>query len=143
MAASSAHPACSTSATIRVPAEVTALEPVSRLAIQGQLGPFWTRASYLLEPNGSATRLVNEMDIEALSAARRLVASLAVSRIKAAVAANLTELTRILERLFHQPLEERVSMSWTGTRDTGAGQVSLTIRTHPAAEWRIAGGAER
>ncbi len=98
---------------------------------------------HLLEPNGSATRLVNEIDIEAPSAARRLAASLAVSRIKAAVAANLTELTRILERLFHQPLEERVSMSWTGTRDTGAGQVSLTIRTHPAAEWRIAGGAER
>jgi hypothetical protein len=38
------------------------------------------------------------MDIEAPSAARRLVASLAVSRIKAAVTANLTELTRILER---------------------------------------------
>jgi glyoxylase-like metal-dependent hydrolase (beta-lactamase superfamily II)/uncharacterized protein YndB with AHSA1/START domain len=78
--------------------EVTAFEPVSRLAIQGQLGPFWTRASYLLEPNGSATRLVNQMDIEASSAARRLVASLAAPRIKAAVAANLTELKRILER---------------------------------------------
>lgn len=78
--------------------EVTAFEPVSRLAIQGQLGPFWTRASYLLEPNGSATRVVNQIAIEAPSAARRLVASLAVSRIKAAVAANLTELKRILER---------------------------------------------
>lgn len=50
--------------------EVTAFEPVSRLAMQGQLGPFWTRASYLLEPNGSAKRLVNEMDIEAPSAAQ-------------------------------------------------------------------------
>jgi Polyketide cyclase / dehydrase and lipid transport len=78
--------------------EVTVFEPVSQLAIEGQLGPFRTRASYRLEPRGSATRLVNEIDIEASSAARRLVASLAVSRIKAAVAANLTELKRLLER---------------------------------------------
>lgn len=76
---------------------VTVFEPVSRVEIQGQLGPFWTRASYLLEPAGRATRLVNEMNIEAPSALRRLVASLAVSQVKVAVAGNLTELKRILE----------------------------------------------
>jgi hypothetical protein len=37
------------------------------------------------------------MNLQASSAARRLVASLAMSRVKAAVAANLTELKHVLE----------------------------------------------
>jgi hypothetical protein len=77
--------------------EVTVFEPASRLAIRGQIGPFRTEASYLLEPVGSATRLTNEVALEPSSRVLRLVAPLAVSRVKAAVAENLGKLKQILE----------------------------------------------
>src|SRR6266542_291072 len=54
--------------------EVTVFEPARRLAIQGQIGPFRTRATYVLEPTGDATRLVNQVDIEPSSGALRLFA---------------------------------------------------------------------
>jgi len=76
--------------------EVTAFEPVRGLAIRGQIGPFRTRASYEFTSVGGATRLTNEVDIEPSSGALRLLAPLAVPRVKAAVAANLGELKRIL-----------------------------------------------
>jgi Polyketide cyclase / dehydrase and lipid transport len=83
--------------------EVTAFEPGRRLAVEGQIGPFEARLSYLLEPVDSATRLTNTVDLQPTSRVLRLVAPLAVSRVKAAVADNLAALKRLLEG------EERVS----------------------------------
>jgi len=77
--------------------EVTVFEPVSRLAIEGRLGPFGARVGYVLEPAGDATRLVNAVDIEPSSSVLRLVAPLATTRVKAAVGENLVTLKRILE----------------------------------------------
>jgi uncharacterized protein YndB with AHSA1/START domain len=78
--------------------EVTLFEPPSRIAIRGQIGPFRTRAIYVLERVGSATKLTNEVDLEPSSVALKLVAPLAVPRVKAAVARNLGKLKAILER---------------------------------------------
>ena len=77
--------------------EVTAFEPTGRLAIEGEIGPFLARVGYRIEPVGGATLLTNLVELEPTSAASRLLAPLAGSRIKAAVAANLEELKRILE----------------------------------------------
>lgn len=77
--------------------EVTVFEPVSRLAIQGRLGPFGARVGYVLEPAGDATRLVNAVDIEPSSGGLRLLAPLARTRVKAAVGENLATLKQILE----------------------------------------------
>ena len=72
--------------------EVTAFEPKSRLEIQGEIGPFRTRASYMLTPVAGGTTLTNKVGLEATSGVLRLVAPLAVSRVKAAVARNLVKL---------------------------------------------------
>ena len=76
--------------------EVTVFEPASRLEVHGGLGPFTARVSYLLEPAGSGTRLTNTVDLEA-SGLFTLVAPLATSRVKHAVAANLDTLKQLLE----------------------------------------------
>jgi carbon monoxide dehydrogenase subunit G len=76
--------------------EVTVYEPTSRLDVRGGLGPFTARVSYLLEPTGSGTRLTNAVDLES-SGLLTLVAPLATSRIKHAVAANLDTLKQLLE----------------------------------------------
>jgi len=81
--------------------EVTGFEPVRRLEIQGEIGPFRTRASYMLTPVESGTRLTNEVDLEATSGVLRLVAPLAASRVKAAVAQNLVTLKHVLEDRGH------------------------------------------
>jgi uncharacterized protein YndB with AHSA1/START domain len=39
--------------------EVTAFEPIDRLEIQGEIGPFRTRASYSLRPVAGGTKLTN------------------------------------------------------------------------------------
>ena len=52
--------------------------------------------SYLLEPTPSGTRLTNTVDLES-SGLLTLVAPLATSRIKHAVAANLDTLKQLLE----------------------------------------------
>ncbi|HEY8202443.1 MAG TPA: SRPBCC family protein [Actinomycetota bacterium] len=77
--------------------EVTGFEPISRLEIQGQIGPFRTRASYELTPVVGGTRLTNEVDLEPTSRVLRLVAPLAIPRVKAAVAQNLGKLKQVLE----------------------------------------------
>ena len=77
--------------------EVIDFEPMRRLEIQGEIGPFWTRAGYVLTPVAGGTRLTNEVDLEATSVFPRLVAPLVVSRIKAAVAQNLRKLKQVLE----------------------------------------------
>lgn len=77
--------------------EVTVFEPVSRVAIDGKIGPFHARLTYLIEPMEGATRLINTVDLEPSSAASKLLAPFAGSRIKTAVAENLDALKRILE----------------------------------------------
>jgi carbon monoxide dehydrogenase subunit G len=76
--------------------EVTGFEPTSRLEIHGDIGPFTATISYLLAPVGDGTRLTNRVDLQP-SGALRLLAPLAASRVKTAVAANLDTLKQILE----------------------------------------------
>jgi uncharacterized membrane protein len=77
--------------------EVTVFEPASRLEVQGELGPFTARVGYTLEPAGSVTRLTNAVELGS-SGLLTLVALLATSRVKQAVAANLDTLKQLLER---------------------------------------------
>jgi carbon monoxide dehydrogenase subunit G len=77
--------------------EVTVFEPASRLEVRGEIGPFRARARYALEPSGSGTRLTNAVQLQS-SGLLRLVAPLATSRVKRAVAANLDALRQVLER---------------------------------------------
>jgi uncharacterized protein YndB with AHSA1/START domain len=77
--------------------EVTEFEPDRRLSIRGALGPFQGEITYLLEAAGNATALANTMNLQP-SGPLRLVAPLAASRVKSAVAANLDTLKQILER---------------------------------------------
>jgi hypothetical protein len=77
--------------------QVTVFEPGRRLAIEGQIGPFQARLEYVLEPIGDVTRLTNAVELARLSTTSRLLASLAASRVKAAVASNLDELNLLLE----------------------------------------------
>jgi hypothetical protein len=77
--------------------DVTVFEPASRLAIQGQIGPFRATISYQLEAADGATKLVNNVELNAPQAMPRLLAPFATPRIKAAVAQNLGELKLLLE----------------------------------------------
>jgi Polyketide cyclase / dehydrase and lipid transport len=61
------------------------------------IGPFIATISYLLTPIGDETRLTNAVDLKPSSAVLRLFAPLAVSRVKASVAANLERLKQVLE----------------------------------------------
>ncbi|MEV4623556.1 SRPBCC family protein [Asanoa sp. NPDC049573] len=76
--------------------EVTAYEPDRLLAIRGPLGPFESEVSYVLTPAGGGTSLANTMDLRPTGAAR-LIAPLAGSRVKSAVATNLAALKQLLE----------------------------------------------
>jgi uncharacterized protein YndB with AHSA1/START domain len=77
--------------------EVTDFEPPSRLAIKGQIGPFNTTSSYLLEPAAGGTRLTNKVELEPSSALLRPIGPLVVPAVKAAVARNLGTLKQLLE----------------------------------------------
>ncbi len=77
--------------------EVIVFQPASRLAIHGQIGPFQAKISYVLEATAGATRIVNNVELDPSPAVLRLLAPLATSRIKAAVAKNLDELRLVLE----------------------------------------------
>jgi carbon monoxide dehydrogenase subunit G len=77
--------------------EVAIFEPARRLEVQGEIGPFRAKLSYALKPTGSGTRLTNAVDLGS-SGLLTLVAPLATSRVKHAVAANLDTLKQILER---------------------------------------------
>ncbi|MDN3242588.1 SRPBCC family protein [Glycomyces tritici] len=78
--------------------EITGFEPDSRLAIRGDLGSFHGEITYLLAPAvDGATALTNTMDLQA-SGPTRLIAPLAATRVKNAVAANLDALKRHLEK---------------------------------------------
>ncbi len=77
--------------------EVTVFEPVTRLAVEGQIGPFHASTSYLLEAIAGATRLTNNVALEPSHVVLRPIALLAVPKVKAAVAQNLAKLKQILE----------------------------------------------
>jgi hypothetical protein len=76
---------------------VTVFEPASRLEVHGHIGPFTATIGYLLAPMGNGTRLTNTVDLRPASGALRFLVPLAASRVKAAVAANLDTLTKLLE----------------------------------------------
>jgi hypothetical protein len=77
--------------------EVTVFEPTGRLEIHGDIGPFTATIGYLLTPEADSTSLTNVVDLEPPAGPLRLVAPLAISRVKAAVAGNLDKLRQILE----------------------------------------------
>ena len=76
---------------------VTSFEPISRLEVHGDIGPFTATISYLLAPTDHGTRLTNVVDLESAPGPLRLLAPLAASRVKTAVAANLDTLKHLLE----------------------------------------------
>ena len=76
--------------------EVTVFEPARRLEVQGRIGPFRAKIGYLLEVTGGGTRLTNAVDLGS-SGLLTLVAPLATSRVKRAVAVNLDTLKQFLE----------------------------------------------
>lgn len=76
---------------------VTIFEPPTRIAIQGQVGPFHAEISYLTEPTADGTRLANDVELEPSSALLRLIGPLAVPQVKVAVARNLGTLKELLE----------------------------------------------
>jgi hypothetical protein len=65
--------------------------------MQGDLGPFYAEVGYQLAPEGDGTLLTNTMDLQP-SGPLRLIAPLAATRVKAAVAANLKALKEHLEQ---------------------------------------------
>jgi uncharacterized protein YndB with AHSA1/START domain len=77
--------------------EVTTFDPPHRLGIEGRIGQFHARLGYVLEPMGAGTRVTNTVELQPQSAVSKLLAPLAVSRIKSAVASNLDQLKVILE----------------------------------------------
>lgn len=76
--------------------EVTLFEPVTRLGIEGTIGPFPSRVGYLLESTGAGTRLTNSVDVE-LRGILRLGGPVVLAAVKEAVAANLEKLRQLLE----------------------------------------------
>jgi carbon monoxide dehydrogenase subunit G len=76
--------------------EVTEFEPDGRLAIRGTLGPFEGTLTYELHPAGGGTRLIKSAHLQA-SGLGRLVAPIALGRIRKAVAANLEKLKELME----------------------------------------------
>jgi uncharacterized protein YndB with AHSA1/START domain len=77
--------------------EVTEFEPDLKFAMQGDLGPFYAEVGYQLAPEGEGTVLTNTMNLQP-SGPLRLIAPLAATRVKAAVAANLKALKQHLEQ---------------------------------------------
>jgi hypothetical protein len=77
--------------------QITVFQPPTRLATQGQLGPYRATASYLLEPVQGGTQLANDVELEPISALLRPIGPLAVPKVKTAVARNLGTLKELLE----------------------------------------------
>lgn len=76
---------------------VTAHEPVKRLAVAGNIGPFRARISYELAPTVNGAELTNTVDLKPSSHLLRLAVPIVVPKIKEAVAGNLDALKSILE----------------------------------------------
>ena len=83
--------------------QITVFQPPTRLAVQGQLGPFRAMASYLLKPVPGGTRLANDVELEPISALLRPIGPLAVPKVKAAVARNLGTLKELMESTPSRP----------------------------------------
>ena len=79
--------------------EIVVFQPPGQLALDGTFGPFKARASYLLEPAASGTKLTNKWDLRPTSASLRLLGPLAIPKVKSAVAENLRTLKQILENV--------------------------------------------
>jgi uncharacterized protein YndB with AHSA1/START domain len=77
--------------------EIVEYQPPSRLAIQGDIGPFSGTLRYVLTPVGAGTSLTNEAELSGRGIAA-IAGPLVANRIREAVAANLGELKVILER---------------------------------------------
>jgi len=77
--------------------EVIEFEPDSRLTVHGAFGPLSGQASYLLDRTADGTKLTNAMDLRP-GGVLNLVAPLATSRVRTAVANNLDKLREILEQ---------------------------------------------
>ena len=86
--------------------EVTEFEPDHRLSIRGPLGPFHAEVAYVLSAAEHGTALANTMHLQP-SGPLRLVAPLATSGVRSAVAANLGTLKRILETGGRPTVDER------------------------------------
>jgi carbon monoxide dehydrogenase subunit G len=76
--------------------EVTAYSPPRRLEIRGRLGAVPVTAQLRPRRSPEGTRVTNEVELE-LRGPARLLAPVAVSRVRDAVAANLAELKKLLE----------------------------------------------
>jgi uncharacterized protein YndB with AHSA1/START domain len=99
--------------------EVTAFEPPSRLEVHGDVGPFTATIGYLLARTDDGTRLTNTVDLQPASGALRLLAPLATSRVRTAVAANLDTLKQILETGGRHPRMTQRKPRWEVPVSTG------------------------
>ena len=75
---------------------ITSFEPDRHLYVEGTLARYPARLQYTVDERDGATRLTNTVDLE-LTGAARLLGSVAVARIRSAVAENLEVLKRLLE----------------------------------------------
>ena len=79
--------------------EVTVFEPMHRLAIDGEIGPFHARVEYLVEQIEGATRLTNGVELEPSSTVYRSSSRRSrARRSSTAVSDNLGDLKALLER---------------------------------------------
>jgi uncharacterized protein YndB with AHSA1/START domain len=77
--------------------EITELTPNRNLTVQGTLNSLPAKLTYTLTPDGSGTTLTNTVDLHP-PRPLNLLAPIALSRIKSAVAANLAVLKQLLEQ---------------------------------------------
>jgi ligand-binding SRPBCC domain-containing protein len=75
---------------------VTEFAPNQRVVIEGTLGPFPARLSYEFEPSDGGTVVTNTVELQ-VSGPLRLIGGIATSRVKNAVAENLSVLKQLLE----------------------------------------------
>ncbi|MEU4290301.1 SRPBCC family protein [Kribbella sp. NPDC026596] len=76
--------------------EITEFTPPHNLTIQGTLNAFPANLTYTLHPTANATTLTNTIDLHP-PRPLNLLAPIALSRIKSAVAENLAVLKQLLE----------------------------------------------
>ena len=77
--------------------EIIELTPNHKLTVQGTLNALPAHLTYTLHPEGTATTLTNTINLQA-PRPLKLLAPIALGRIKSAVAANLAVLKQLLEQ---------------------------------------------
>ena len=75
---------------------VTEFAPNRRVVIEGTLGPFPARLGYEFESSDGGTVVTNTVELQ-MSGPLRLIGGIATSRVKNAVAENLSVLKQLLE----------------------------------------------